>query len=330
MVRVGLLSWWHVHAKDYAGDADAHPGAQLVATWDEDAERGQQEAQKRGLRWYGSYAELLNAPDIDAVIVTTPTNMHREVMLAAAQAGKHIYTEKVLAATMKDADDIIDATIAHNVKLMVSLPRLYTNYLHMIQQVIAEGALGKLTYARVRHTHDGSLRTTAHPEGWLPQRFYDPIEAQGGALIDLGCHPVYLLHALLGEPISVSATLGHVNGRVVEDNAAVLLTYDGGVIGVGETSLTNLSTFSIEVHGTHGSARFAEPENVVWVRTRDQREWQARELPTTNPPSAFEQWITHITQGTVANENIMAARALTQVMEAAYQAAGAGRSVTFR
>jgi predicted dehydrogenase len=328
MVRIGLLSWWHVHAKDYAGDADAHPGVQLVATWDENAERGQAEARKRGLRWYSSYKELLDAPDIDAVIVTTPTNMHREVMLAASAAGKHIFTEKVVAATLKDTDDIIEATAQHNIKLMVSLPRLYTPYTQAIQKLIADGTLGKLTSVRVRHTHGGALRTPERPDGWLPQHFYDPVTAQGGGLIDL-VHPVYLLHTFLGEPISVNAALGYVNERAVDDNAAVLLSYNGGAIGIGEIALTNVNMFAIEVHGTQGSVRYFEPEKQIWVKTFANNEWVAHALPGENPPSAFEQWITHITQGTTATDNIASARALTKVIEAAYQAAGAGRNVTW-
>lgn len=329
MVRVGLLSWWHVHAKDYAGDADKHLNAELAATWDEDKERGQAEAQKRGLRWYDSYEDLLHAPDIDAVIVTTPTNMHHEVMLAAAKAGKHIYTEKVLAATLKEADDIIKATEQHNVKLMVSLPRLYTRYTQVMQQLVRDGVLGTLTSVRVRHTHDGSLPSATHPNGRLPQHFYDPVTAQGGALLDLGCHPVYLNRLFLGMPNSLSATFGYFNARALEDNAVVTLKYPGGIIGVAETTLTNLYTFWIELHGTNGSARFAEPENTLWVRTRADNEWRVHEMPPADPPSAFEQWITHIEQGTTATENISIARDLTQLMEAAYQSAGADRSVTF-
>jgi 1,5-anhydro-D-fructose reductase (1,5-anhydro-D-mannitol-forming) len=328
MVRVGLLSWWHVHANDYAKDADMHPNAELVAAWDEDKERGQAEAQKRGLKWYDNLTDLLNAPDIDAVIVTTPTNMHREVMLAAAQAGKHIYTEKVLAATLKDAQDIIAATEQHNVKLIVSLPRLYTRYTQTIQQLVREGALGTLTSLRVRHSHDGSLASATHPNGRLPQHFYDPVTAQGGALLDLGCHPIYLNRLFLGMPISLNATFGYFNERALEDNAVVTLKYANGVIGVAETTLTNLYTFWVELHGTNGSVRFAEPENTLWVRTRAENTWQVHEMPPADPPSAFEQWITHIEQGTTATENIAIARDLTQLMEAAYLSAGSERSIT--
>src|SRR5690348_5705393 len=93
MIRVAVLSFWHVHGKDYARDAENHPEVELVAIWDDVPERGQAEAEQRGVRFYSDLNELLAQPDIDGVIVTTPTNIHRDVMVAAARAGKHIFTE---------------------------------------------------------------------------------------------------------------------------------------------------------------------------------------------------------------------------------------------
>ena len=107
MIRVAVLSFWHVHGKDYARDAGDHPETELVAIWDEVPERGRAEAAQRGVRFYDDLDELLAQPDIDGVIVTTPTRIHKAVMVAAARAGKHIFTEKVIAATLRDAEDIL-------------------------------------------------------------------------------------------------------------------------------------------------------------------------------------------------------------------------------
>ena len=76
-----------------------------------------------------------------------------------------------------------------------------------MDDVLAAGALGTLTYGRVRLSHDGATA------GWLPERFYDPATAVGGALTDLGCHPVYLIQRWLGaRPERVSATYGRSPG----------------------------------------------------------------------------------------------------------------------
>src|SRR5690348_10131116 len=92
MIRVAMISFWHVHAKDYARQAQEHPDTEIVAAWDENAERGRVQAEALGVRYFSDLEELLAQPDIDGVIVDTPTNMHPAIMIAAALAGKHIFT----------------------------------------------------------------------------------------------------------------------------------------------------------------------------------------------------------------------------------------------
>lgn len=94
MIRVAMVSFWHVHANDYASQAEEHPDTEIVAVWDEIPERGRKEAEARGIPFYESLDELLKQDGIDAVIVDTPTNLHRDVMVKAAAAGKHIFTER--------------------------------------------------------------------------------------------------------------------------------------------------------------------------------------------------------------------------------------------
>src|SRR5689334_21733477 len=92
MIRIAMLSFWHVHGKDYARAAPEHPETEIVAVWDEVPERGRTEAEQRGVPFYAQLDELLAQPNIDGVIVDTPTSMHRDVIVAAARAGKHIFT----------------------------------------------------------------------------------------------------------------------------------------------------------------------------------------------------------------------------------------------
>src|SRR3712207_4975795 len=97
MIRIALLSFWHLHAYDYARAAAEHPETEIVAVWDEDARRGRAEAEQRGVPFFEHLDEVLAQPNVDAVVVDTPTSSHREVIVAAARAGKHIFTEKVIA-----------------------------------------------------------------------------------------------------------------------------------------------------------------------------------------------------------------------------------------
>ncbi len=314
MIRVAMLSFWHVHARDYARQATANPHTEIVAAWDEEPERGRAQAEKLGVRFYEQLDELLAQADIDAVIVDTPTNIHRDVMVAAAKAGKHIFTEKVIAATLRECNEIITAIDQAGVKLTVSLPRLNDPYTQAIQEILERKLLGDLTLVRTRLSHNGAISPA-----WLPEHFFSLEQCQGGALIDLGCHPMYLARLFLGLPESVSASYGYVTGRKVEDNAVATLRYPNGALGVVEAGFVNrFSPFSIEIHGTEGSLLYGTPDDKLLVRSpllEDGGKWVEYPMPGYRP-SAFEQWVGHIQQGTTASENIQLAIDLTRLMEA--------------
>ncbi|WP_391574487.1 Gfo/Idh/MocA family protein [Cohnella sp.] len=322
MIRIGKISYWHVHADDYTRQALEHPGTELAAIWDEQPERGQAKAEQYGVPYYASLDEMLAQDGIDAVIVDAPTNIHREVMVKAAKAGKHIFTEKVVAPTAKEVSEILAAVREAGVKLTVSLPRLYDGYTQTIDRVLRDGKLGKLTMARVRLSHNGA---TAN---WLPPHFYSKEQCGGGALIDLGCHPMYLVRHFLGMPESVSANFGYVTGKEVEDNAVSVLRYADGAVGIVEAGFVNShSPFSIELHGTEGTLLYGFPDEVPVVRYNGgSDQWEKLQLDD-RLPFAFSQWVEHVNQGTDAVENIAAAVDLTKLMEASTISAAQGRAI---
>ncbi|GJM83049.1 hypothetical protein HMSSN139_55450 [Paenibacillus sp. HMSSN-139] len=92
-IRIGMISYWHVHAWDYTKEALAHPDTEITAVWDENPERGKEQAGKLGVPYFDSLEEMLDS-GIDAVIVDAPTRLHRDVMVQAARAGKHILPKK--------------------------------------------------------------------------------------------------------------------------------------------------------------------------------------------------------------------------------------------
>ena len=185
--------------------------------------------------------------------------------------------------------------------------------------MVAAGALGRLTYGRVRLSHDGATA------GWLPERFYDPATAVGGALTDLGCHPVYLVQRWLGaRPETVSATYRRVTGRAVEDHAVVTAGYADGRIGVIETGFVSADPYTIELHGTDGVLHYLEPPGVLRVYDggRGARA-PSRPTPTTRSRSGSG----HIRAGTRADDNLARAVELTRLVVAANAAAATGRAV---
>lgn len=317
-----MISYWHVHAEDYTRQVLECPDTVISAVWDEEPARGREKAEKYGVPYYESLDEMLSQDIIDAVVVDAPTNLHRDIMVKAAEYGKHIFTEKVIAATYREVRDVLSAVNNAGVKLTVSLPRLYDGYSEAIEKVLEEGLLGRLTLVRVRLSHNGATA------GWLPQHFYSLEQCRGGALIDLGCHPMYLVRRYLGLPDAVSATYGYVTGREVEDNAVAVLQYENGGIGIVEAGFVNAhSPFSIELHGTEGTLLFGFPEQRLILHSNKRGEgWEAVPMPN-NRATAFDQWVLHIKQNTEASDNVDMAVDLTRLMEAATRSVDEGRPI---
>lgn len=323
-MNVAVLSFWHVHAGDYSRSVVEHPDTELVAIWDDDAARGEAAADKFDTAYTDDLDALLARDDLDAVVITTPTVDHRDIMVKAATSGLHIFTEKLLAPTVAEAEEIIRVADEHRVKLIVSLPRLHHGYTKAISEIILSGKLGRLTHGRVRLSHDGAVA------GWLPDRFYDPAAAIGGALTDLGCHPVYLTQLFLGSsPESVSATYRSVTDRLVEDQAVVTVGYPDSAIGVIEAGFVSRNPFTVEINGTEGSLHFTDVDRSLTVFGAAFGDgWQSVDIPA-DQQDPFGQWLGHINQGTRASDNLARALELTRLVVAANQAAAEGRTVPY-
>lgn len=322
-IKIGKASFWHVHAWDYTKQAQQHQDTVIAAVWDEDPARGKEAAEQLGVPYFEVLEEMLAFEELDAIIVDAPTNLHKQVIIAAAEAGKHIFTEKVIAPTMQEVNEIMAAIHKNNVKLTVSLPRLNDGYTQAISQVLREGLLGDTTYVRVRLSHNGAIA------GWLPEHFFNLEQCGGGALIDLGCHPMYLTGLFLNQPVTgVNASFGYITNKEVEDNAVATLYTESGAIGIVEAGFVNShSPFSIEVHGTEGTLLYGTPEEKLLLRSNKAvdsgKGWLEVPLPAQKE-SAFEQWVSHIQNNTLAEDNIEIAIQLTRLLEAANRSASEG------
>ncbi|MBM7692040.1 putative dehydrogenase [Peribacillus deserti] len=295
MIHTALLSRWHVHADEYAEQAQSNPDLSIKMVWDENSERGRDWAVSLGVPFEADLHSVLTNKDIDAVIVAAPTNMHKEIMVEAARNKKHIFTEKVLAATVREAREILEAVEENNVQLTISLPRLTAGYYLYAQQVMDQGLLGQLTTIRCRVAHNGAVKTEENPSGWLPQHFFSKEQCGGGAFIDLGAHPIYLTNRLAGNVKAVSARF-QTFGNEVDVNAAVLVEYESGALGILETGFVSSgSPFQLEQYGTEGTLMIEDTQ--IKIKTRHSKEWQ---VPADIPESIsmpIDQWARAIAAG---------------------------------
>lgn len=325
-LNIALVGAWHVHANDYARDCANNPDATLVAVWDDDADRAAAAAERWQVPAVANLADLLADESLDGVIITTATSQHPEVMAQVIAAGKHIFTEKVIAATTRDAEGIIAAAEQAGITLTVSLPRLYTGYTQAIDGILAAGELGEISYIRVRVSHDGAIRRNGNPQ-WLPETFFDRGEAMGGAMIDFGAHPYYLVnHFAGGLPETISANYLSTSGHAVEDQALVVCAYPGRITGVAEASfLGGQIGMMIEIHGADGSLLF-DFDHGVRTKVRGESEWVQHELPA-DLPTPFDRWVTRIQNGEQDAVNVAVGLDLTRMAAAAEVSAAERRPV---
>lgn len=313
MKRIAMISGWHVHAKGYAKLLAADPRCELAAVWDEDAARGEAWALELGVPFVADLDALLADDTIDGVAVDSPTNQHRDVLIRCAKAGKAIFTEKVLAATAAEACEVRDAILASGKPFAISFPHLCWPKVRAIGQMVQNGDLGRITYARVRNVHDGSIRD------WLPPHFYDAQACCGGAMIDLGAHPMYTLDYLLGQPADAVSLFTEVTNRGVEDNAVTTMAFAGGAIGVAETGFVSaFNPYTLEVSGTAGCA-MVHGDSVRYANAATEGKWvDAQNLPEALPYPII-QWLDSLETGVqVPNMDIDSAVRLSEMMDMAY------------
>jgi predicted dehydrogenase len=319
VIGVGVAGFWHVHADEYATYAAEHSATRLVAGWDADDELARAGAERLGTDRADSLDALLARPDVDAITVTTATADHTDVIGRAIAAGKHVFTEKLLAPTVAECEALAAAARDKGVALVVSLPRLSEPAVVAASHLIDTGALGTVTYARIRMAHDGWLA------GWLPERFGDPAAAIGGALADLGCHPAYLVQRFLGaHPVHVTASYGYVTDHAVEDNAVVVARYADGALGVAEASfVTTPGSFAFEVRGTTGSLLYGfGRDELIGKGVSLGDEWTPVSMRDAMP-KPFELWVDAMRGRAGTEENVRRAIDLTRFVAAADEAAAA-------
>ena len=257
MLRVAMLSKWHVHAGGYANQLQDSGKVEIKAVWDDNAERGENWAKELGCEFVPCLDTLLARDDIDAVVCDTPTTAHHDVLIKAAKAGKHIFTEKALAPTVKECEEVKAAVEEAGVTFVISYPQRGRPCVQLAKKLIAEGKLGKVTMVRVRDAHNGVSGS------WLPDYWFEAKDAAGGAMMDLGCHPMYLLAYFLGMPKRVTGLFTAPYGKPVDENAVAIAEFAEGALGVAETGFISAnSPQSLEIYGTAGSF-ISHGENVT-------------------------------------------------------------------
>ncbi len=286
-VRIGLIGtggMGKAHATAFKnvplvfGNEPARPVLEIVA--DLDAAAVEKWAGEFGFnRWTTDWREVVNDPKVDIVDITTPNNLHAEMAIAAAKAGKHIYCEKPLALTAAEGAEIVAAVEEAGVTTIVGFNYFKNPAQALAKQLIEEGELGEITLFRGKFDQD-FLADPAIPFSWRLDRKL----AGTGTLGDLGSHTIGLAHFLVGNIVEVcglQATV--VKERAVplggsgytakaeedapkrtvenEDITECLVRFANGAIGTIGTSRVGVGRklgLDYEIQGTKGSLFYTQ------------------------------------------------------------------------
>ena len=221
-MRIGIIGAGAV-APLHARAAGLLPDVQMTAVCDVQPAAATVVAEPIGAAVFTDYRDLLASGTTDAVIVNTPHSLHREMAVAAAEAGQHVLVEKPMAISLDDCDAMTDAAQRAGVVIRVGHIQHYLPEKAALAQAISRGAIGA-----VRLVHD--YRTTDYRPGSRSAWFLRPELAGGGAMMNIGAHCLDRVVWLGGSPAtSVSATTLSRFGVAVETDASVMLRLANGV-----------------------------------------------------------------------------------------------------
>ena len=250
-VNVGIIGSQFV-SSIHAESLRSCPLAKIIGAASPTLRHVKEFAEKFGIpRHFTDYRELLALPELDMVVVGAPNHLHCQIAVDAAHAGKHVVMEKPLCLNLAEADRMIEACKQAGVKLMYAEELCFAPKYVRLKQLLDSGALGRPTLIKQSEKHDGPHAP----------HFWDVERSGGGVAMDMGCHGIEFFRWILGRPAIKSvyaqmSTQVHQAKTKGDDNAVIIVEFEGGTIGIAEESWTKLGGMDdrSEVHGSEGVA----------------------------------------------------------------------------
>jgi len=262
-VKFGVIGCG-VIAPNHADSIVASEYAELAAVCDTDEEKGKAFADKYGVAFYRNYKEMLHRAGLDAESICTPSGLHAEMTIEAAERGIHVLCEKPMAITLDQSDAMMNAVKASGIKLEVIFQRRTSPLSQKVREAVQSGLLGQMVLgdAYLKYYRSPAYYKSAD---WRATWALDG----GGALMNQGVHGIDLLLWIMGSPIkSVYAKAeAKVRDIEVEDTAVALLTFENGANGVieGTTSCNPGEATTLAMHGEKGTIILSDRGIEEWA-----------------------------------------------------------------
>ncbi len=222
-IRIAVIGCGGISRGHVAAYARMEEACELAYCVDLDGEKAKAAAETAGAEWATDYLSVLDG--VDAVDICTPPHLHAEMSLAALNCGKHVLTEKVMATTLEDADEMIRVAKEQGVKLMVAYVTRYQPIWQKLHEMVAGGENGQPYLAQVR-TED----YMAEPALWRKSWKSFPM----GVLMSHGCHYVDQMIWNLGDVVQATS-MGRDQAQwdrlAREDTAVAIFRFESGALG---------------------------------------------------------------------------------------------------
>ena len=347
--RIGIIgtgSMGKVHADSYR----AHSNASIAMIASRSEDNARHTAEKLGAAgWTTDWKALIHSEDVDAVDITAPNHLHREMALEAALAGKPFLIEKPLATTLADADAIIDRAENKGVTGVYGENMRFAPAAVQARSIIEQGGIGDVILLRTTEVNAGPFHSD-----W----FWDAEKAGGGTVIDNGVHGLYLLEWMAGARVKrVYAELDILKWKQhcksgTEDSAFVTLRFENGAIAelLNSWAVAGGRDVRTEIYGTTGTIHIDQARQEAGMLVYSQEGYGAAADPAARQrtqglptqgwhfpiPDAWrmhghayliEHFLDVVLNGSKPICTLREGRRVLQLVEAIYESGRSGRAV---
>lgn len=205
--------------------------SELVAVMRRSGDKAKDFAERHHVpRWYDDGDALINDPEVDVVYIATPQQSHKDYALKVAAAGKHVYSEKPMALSYAECQDMITACRQAGVSLWVGYYRRSLPRFVKIKELIDGGAIGDVVGVTVKRLQPTIVKpnTPVNELHW----HYRPELSGGGQVLDVGCHHIDLLNYYFGNIAEVQGyTVNQTGLYPAADSASATFRFESGIVG---------------------------------------------------------------------------------------------------